>query len=80
VGLLAGTGLAVAAELTDETVRDEKEAAGLLGKPVIATIPVIMDPEQMRWVRVRAAGLMTITAVGAACFGFVISMFVTRLT
>lgn len=78
-GFLAGIGLAVAAELADESVRDEKEAANLLGKPIIATIPVIMDPEQMRWVRIRAAGLMTITAAGAVCVGFVISVFVTRL-
>lgn len=65
-GLLGGFGLAVLVEMSDESVRNEREASQIVGKNVLAAIPVIRLPSELRARRLRAVGMITGTALGAA--------------
>jgi succinoglycan biosynthesis transport protein ExoP len=51
-GLLAGLGggiaLAILAEMQDESVRTETEAARILGTPVLSGIPLVVNPRERR--------------------------------
>lgn len=77
MGLLCGVGVAFLVELSDESVRHEREAAQIFGKPVLAGIPMITTDREHALALWRAASLTAGTAVAAVAFGLVISRFVS---
>jgi len=76
-GLMCGVGVAFLVEVSDESVRHEREAAQIFGKPVLAGIPKITSDKEHAWALWRIASLTAGTAVGAVAFGLVISRFVS---
>jgi polysaccharide chain length determinant protein (PEP-CTERM system associated) len=76
LGLLCGIGGAFLVEISDGSVRHEREAAQIFGKAVLAGIPKITSPRERAWARWRIASLTAGTAVVASAFGFVISKLV----
>jgi polysaccharide biosynthesis transport protein len=64
VGLLGGIGLAVMAEMMDQSVRSEHEAAHLLGVPVLAGIPQTYTKVQIWSRKIR----FTLAAITTVCF------------
>lgn len=78
-GLLAGVGLALVMEMTDSSVRNEQEAADILGKGVIVSIPTIKTPRQARALRLRAFGVMAVTIASSGVVGLAISYLVGRM-
>ena len=72
-GLLGGLGLAFVVEGADESVRSEREAALILGKPVLAGIPHMWSPQQIRANKLRAFGAVVGTTVCSAVLGMLIS-------
>jgi len=78
-GLVCGVGAAVLLEMTDETVRHEREAAVIIGKPVLAGIPaIITDQERLRG-RLRAASWVAATTASSAAIGIVISRLISHI-
>ncbi|OLC29764.1 MAG: hypothetical protein AUH66_00045 [Acidobacteria bacterium 13_1_40CM_4_57_6] len=75
-GLMCGVGVAFLVEVSDESVRHEREAAQIFGKPVLAGIPMITSDKEHAWALWRIASLTAGTAVAAVAFGLVISRFV----
>jgi polysaccharide chain length determinant protein (PEP-CTERM system associated) len=75
-GLMCGVGVAFLVEVSDESVRHEREAAQIFGKPVLAGIPMITSDKEHAWALWRIASLTVGTAVTAVAFGLVISRFV----
>jgi succinoglycan biosynthesis transport protein ExoP len=76
-GLMCGIVAAFLVEVSDESVRHEREAAQIFGKPVLAGIPKITSDKEHAWALWRIASLTTGTAVAAVAFGLVISRFVS---
>jgi succinoglycan biosynthesis transport protein ExoP len=76
-GILCGIGVAFLVEMTDESVRHEREAAQIFGKPVLAAVPIITNSTEKLVARWKIAGLATGTAIAAIVFGMVISKFVS---
>jgi succinoglycan biosynthesis transport protein ExoP len=77
-GIFAGIGLAVVVEMTDPTVRDEREAATILGKSVMAGIPLIVTDSQAFVKRMRTTGAMAITVICSSGVGLLVSYFMKR--
>lgn len=77
-GLLAGCVLAAAAELNDESVRTETEAAQICRKPILAGVPLIVSIEEQRSRLWRAMGMLTGVVFGSAAFGFLLSILSGR--
>ena len=76
-GLLCGIGVAFLVEVSDESVRSEREAARIFGKPVLAGIPQITSvQERMRW-RWQVATMTVGTTAAAVVVGLVLSRFVS---
>lgn len=76
-GLLCGIGVAFVVEVSDESVRHEREAAQIFGKPVLAGIPKITNDQERARSRWLLASVMAGTALVAVAFGLVISRFVS---
>ena len=76
LGLLCGIGGALLVEISDGSVRHEREAAQIFGKAVLAGIPKITSSRERAWARWRMASLTAGTAAVASAFGFVISKLV----
>jgi polysaccharide biosynthesis transport protein len=76
-GFLCGIGVAFLVEMTDESVRHEREAAQIFGKPVLAAVPIITNTKEKLISRWRIAGLTTGTAFAAVVFGVLISKFIS---
>jgi polysaccharide chain length determinant protein (PEP-CTERM system associated) len=72
-GLLGGIALAVMAEMADESVRNEREAARIIGKPALVGIPRILNGQQHRREMLRAVGAVAGTAIGATGLGLLIA-------
>jgi succinoglycan biosynthesis transport protein ExoP len=72
-GLLSGIGLAVVIEMADQSVRSEREAAMILGKPVLAGIPEVFTPQRVIARRVQATVALVATAAAAAALGVVLT-------
>jgi polysaccharide chain length determinant protein (PEP-CTERM system associated) len=75
IGLLCGLGAAFVVEISDESVRHEREASQIFGKPVLAGIPkIVSDRERMvrRW---QVTGLTAGTATVAVFLGAFLSRF-----
>jgi protein tyrosine kinase modulator len=77
VGLFGGIGLAIGAEMMDQSVRTEHEAANLLGIPVLAGIPQMYTAVEVRLRRIRFALALILTASLSCGLGLLISV-VTR--
>jgi polysaccharide biosynthesis transport protein len=77
LGLFCGLGVAVLAEMSDGSVRHEREASQIFGKPVLAGIPKITSSRERAWARLSMASLTLGTAALASAFGFFISRFLT---
>ncbi len=77
LGLMCGIGVAFLVEISDESVRHEREAAQIFGKPVLAGIPKITSDQERTWALWRMASLTAGTAVAAVAFGLAISRFVS---
>jgi protein tyrosine kinase modulator len=78
-GLLAGIALAIVTEMSDQSVHDEAEAANILGKAVIAGIPLIVTENQARGLRMRAVGYWGLTVASASALGLLVSVLMRRL-
>jgi polysaccharide chain length determinant protein (PEP-CTERM system associated) len=76
LGLLCGIGGAFLVEISDGSVRHEREAAQIFGKAVLAGIPKITSSRERAWARLRMASLTAGTAAVASAFGFAISKLV----
>lgn len=75
-GLICGIVVAFLAELGDRSVRHEREAALIFGKPLLAAIPKIANDRERRRAFWRMASLAAGTAVAAVAFGLAISRMV----
>jgi succinoglycan biosynthesis transport protein ExoP len=75
-GLLCGIGAAFLVEVSDESVRHEREAAQIFGKPVLAGIPKIISDQERARSRWLMVSMTAGTAAAAVAFGMVISRFV----
>jgi len=75
-GLLCGIGVAFVVEVSDESVRHEREAAQILGKPVLAGIPRITSARERAKSRWLLASMTVGTAATAVLIGLLISRFV----
>jgi len=77
-GLVAGLGLAVLLEVRQGAVHTKAEALRLAGEiPILAAIPMIHAPEEIRMRAIRLAGAFLITAATSVAAGTAIS-FLTR--
>ena len=76
IGLLSGIGGAFLVEISDKSVRHEREAAQIFGKAVLARIPKITSSRERAWARWRMASFTAGTAAVASVLGFVISRLV----
>jgi len=76
VGLFGGIGLAIAAEMMDQSVRSEHEAAHLLGFPVLAGIPQTYSKVQMRSRKLR----FTVAAILTICFSSGLGVLISVVT
>ena len=70
-GLFGGFALAMVVEMSDQSVRSEREASRILGKTVLAGVPLILLPKERRLQRLRAVGMVAGTALGAAALALV---------
>jgi polysaccharide biosynthesis transport protein len=77
-GLVMGIALAAAAEMNDEAVRSENEAARILGKPVLGGIPQLVSAKERRISWIRAVGMLLCTVVGSSALGIVLSALAGR--
>lgn len=77
MGLMCGIGAALIVEMSDESVRHEREAAQIFGKPILAGIPKITSHKERILGHWRIASLTAGTAIAAVAFGLVISRFVS---
>jgi capsular polysaccharide biosynthesis protein len=76
-GLLCGIGVAFLVEVSDESVRHEREAAHIFGKSILAGIPKITSQKERLLGHWRIASLTAGTAIAAVVCGLVISRFVS---
>ena len=77
-GILGGIGLAVLAEAADETVRTEREASEIVGKPVLAGIPEILSERDRFRRKLSAIGTLAGTVAASAAVGFALSYLSSR--
>jgi polysaccharide biosynthesis transport protein len=78
-GLLLGIALAALAEVYDESVRSEGEAARIFGKQVLCGVPRILSREEIRLNYLKGLGIFAGTLTGSAAFGLVLSFLSGRL-
>jgi uncharacterized protein involved in exopolysaccharide biosynthesis len=76
IGLFGGMGLAVAAEMTDQSVRSEHEATQLLGVPVLAGIPHVYTKGQLRSQKLKFA----LAAISTASFSLGLGVLISVVT
>jgi protein tyrosine kinase modulator len=73
-GLLGGLALAMLVEMTDESVRSEREAAQILGKSVLAEVPAILAPQEKMRKAFRAATALAGVACASALLGYALPL------
>jgi len=78
-GLFAGVGLMILREITDQSIREEREAASILDKGVLAGIPLIVSSHQARRQQLLATGAVAGTIILSSGLGFAVSYFMKRL-
>ena len=72
-GLVGGLGLAILAEMNDESVRSESEAEEIVGVSVLGQIPRFLTKAQRRWQKVRMLGAVAGVTASSAVLGVLIS-------
>jgi polysaccharide biosynthesis transport protein len=72
-GLFIGLAVGVVIDLSDTAVRSEKEAARILGAPVLAGIPSIVSPKEQAVQRFRIGATAVIVVASSAVVGFLIT-------
>jgi polysaccharide chain length determinant protein (PEP-CTERM system associated) len=77
-GILGGFALAVVVEMTDESVRNEREAAQILHAPVLIGVPEIFTPRQRLRTSFLGAAAVVLTVAVAAAAGVLVP-YVLRL-
>jgi len=77
-GFLGGLVLAFLAEMNDESVRTDSEAARIVGKPILGGIPCMLTQQERRLRSLRTAGALAGTIVCSVAVGFLAS-FATGL-
>jgi len=77
-GVFVGLGVAIVVDMSDTSVRSEREAARILGAAVLAGVPEIVDPRQLMIRKIRLAMALAATMVCSVGAGFLIS-FVSRM-
>ena len=78
-GIAGGVGLAMLREFSDQSVRTEKEAATILGRPLLASVPSISTLGQQRKLKLRLAGAVIATVVCSLSLGFGVSQVMSHL-
>jgi succinoglycan biosynthesis transport protein ExoP len=73
-GLILGVGMIAAAEMNDDSVSTEHEAARIFSKPVLTGVPQIVSAEERSAWRLRATGALVGTVVGSAIFGVTLAV------
>ena len=79
VGLMVGIGLAVAVEMVDPSVRTDREATDIVGRPVLASIPQIVTAKLHRRNRLLGAGAVSATMILFAGVGVVASYLLRQI-
>lgn len=74
LGTLAGFGLILVLEFSDESVRTEREAASLIGEPVLVSVPPVYNKSELYKHRLRLAGAFIGTFAGSVVLGYVVSL------
>jgi len=78
-GLFAGIGLMILREITDQSVREEHEAASILDKGILGGVPLIVSARQTRMEHLRATLAVASTILCSSGLGFAVSYFMKRL-
>jgi uncharacterized protein involved in exopolysaccharide biosynthesis len=73
-GLLGGLALAMIIEMTDESVRSQRDASQILGKAVLAGVPLILTRAERRHGALQGLAAVAGTAVASAAIGFVLPL------
>lgn len=79
VGLILGIGLAVILELLDSSVRSEKEAETLYGKPVLVGVPRLYTQSEKKRGRIVDVSATAATVLIAAVVGYGIGQITARM-
>lgn len=78
-GILAGIALAMVLEITDESVKNEREAIDIFRAPILTGVPYVETPKQRKLNYGRLAIACVATVVTAAVVGVVASYFLKGL-
>ena len=78
LGILVGIGVALAREVVDDSVRNEREAERILGAPVLTGVPEILTVQQLLHNTWRMGGVAVVTLLVAAGLGFELAHFTER--
>ena len=78
-GLFAGAGLAVLAEVNDQSIRTEKQVLAIFGTPALSEIPQITSHKETAYRLVWRAGMLAGTVVCSAAFGLLLSVVSDKL-
>ena len=78
LGILVGIGLALAREVVDDSVRNEREAERILSASVLVGVPEILTPNQIWHSTLRLCAVAAVTIVVAVGLGFEIANFSVR--
>lgn len=78
-GFLMGIALAMVMEITDESVRNEREAIDIFRAPVLTGVPFVQNPKQTRLSYARLALACVATVAAATVVGLVASHFLKGL-
>ena len=78
LGILVGIGVALAREVMDDSVRNEREAERIVGAPVLTGVPEILTVQQLLHSAWRLGGVAVVTLLVAAGLGFELAYFTER--
>ena len=78
LGILVGIGVALAREVVDDSVRNEREAERIVGAPVLTGVPEILTVQQLLHNTWRMGGVAVVTLLVAAGLGFELAYFTER--
>lgn len=78
LGILCGVGIALAREVFDDSIRNEREAERILGASVLSGIPEILNPQQLLQSTLRMCGVGVATVVVAIGLGIGLAHFGVR--
>jgi hypothetical protein len=78
-GLFAGLGLMILREITDQSIREEREVASILDKGVLAGIPLMVSEHEVRRQNMMAMAAVASTIVFSSGLGLAVSYFMKRL-